>query len=669
LDVCRASGFKWLCLLISASLLTLAAASAQAQTAGQAPAPDEAGAAAANAVARIVVTANRSATSPDRVGQSITLLTQQDLQRDQETSVSDVLARTPGVTLARNGGPGEPTSIFVRGADSDQTVALIDGVKVNDPTDPGTGYDFANLITGDIARVEVLRGPQSTRYGSEAIGGVVNIVTADATKPLEGSLQAEGGSFGTWYANTALGGQDGHMNWRLSGYSDETKGVPCFDEELGGRRPCAFHTDGASGRLRYDLTPDLQIDERAYYTWSRSDFDGYDTPTFAYGDDGEYGHTQQVVDYTGINLSLLGGRLKNRLAFEYDAIDHNNQDPDQPQSLGVDTTTTFVAAGRSETAEYEGSFAIAPGYQAVFGAQSERSSLVSYSPAYQPAPNRAHQAIDSGYGQVTGEPLAGLTLTGGLRYDQQTTVGRHLTGQASAAWSLNGGDTILRASFGQGFKAPSLYQLYSEYGNLALRPEQANGWDLGVEQRFWDGRVIAQATYFGRETHDLIEFVSCYGVTTGACKTNTVGGYYDNVARALAQGAELQATWRVTTRLDLSANYTLDDDEDRSPGSPTEGYQLARRPKNSANLAAGYVWPIKLRTDLALRYAGDSYDDAAHTIPLKAYTLLDLRVSYPLQAHMELYGRIENLTDQHYETAYEYGTMGRAAYAGLRVTF
>ena len=640
-------------------------AMAQDPASPQAPTPDETGASAAGAASQIVVTAIRAPALAERIGQSFTVLTEIQLQQDQETNVSEVLARTPGISFTRNGGPGESTSLFIRGADSDQTVVLVDGVKVNDPTDPGTGYDFANLIAGDIARIEVLRGPQSTLYGSEAIGGVVNIITAEATKPLQGDLQAEGGSYGTAYVRGAVGGADERSDWRLGAYYNSTTGVSAFDKAFGGREPDGFRTAGFSGRFRYDLTADLQLDQRAYYTWSRNDFDGYDTPTFSFGDDAEYGHTEQLVDYTGLNLSLFGGRLKNRLAYEFSGVDHNDQDPNQ---FGT-TTTTFEAKGRSTTVEYEGAYAIAPSYQAVFGAQTERSSLFAWSPAYQPAPNRAHDTITSGYGQITGEVLAGLTLTGGVRYDDQTRVGGHFTSQASAAWSLNGGNTVLRASFGQGFKAPSLYQLYSEYGNLALKPEQANGWDAGIEQHFLDGRMVLQATYFGRTTRNLIDFVSCYGVSTGACATNTVGGYYDNIARARAEGLELQANWRVTERLGLSANYTLDDVEDRTPGSHTKGFQLARRPRNTANLDASYVWPIKLRTEVAVRYAGESFNDIAHTRPLGSYTLVDLRLSYPLRDKLELYGRIENLTDQHYETTYQYGTLGRAAYGGVRLSF
>jgi len=509
----------------------------------------------------------------------------------------------------------------------------------------------------------VLLGPQSTLYGSEAIGGVVNVITAEATRPFEGDIQAEGGSYGTAYAKAAIGGKQGLLDWRLGAYYSSTDGVSAFDKVFGGVGSDPFHTAGASGRFRYDLTPNLQLDERAYFTWSRNEFDGYDTPSGNFGNDNEYGRSEQVVDYTGFNLSLFDDRLRNRVAFEYSQIERNDEDPDQ-----AGTKFTFLDSGASTTAEYEGTWAIAKGYQAVFGAQSERSTINSNSPLY-PPPTTAAATIDSGYGQVSGEVLPGLTLTGGGRYDEHSTFGGHATGQASAAWSLNGGATILRASFGQGFKAPSLYELYSQYGNLALQPEQANGWDAGIEQHFLDGRIVLQATYFWRDTRDLIEFVSCYGITTGGCATNTVGGYYDNVSRAVAQGAEVEASWRVTRRLDLSANYTFDDVVDRSPGSPDYGLQLARRPRNTANLNASYAWPIKLRTDLAVRYADRSFDDDAHTTPLQSYVLWDVRVSYPLRHDLELFGRIENLTDKHYETVYEYGTMGRAAYGGVRYSF
>ena len=653
--------------LLAFLLATAAPIAALAQP--QAPSPDVAGSVAATTVEQVVVTANRSATPADQVGQQVTVLTAPQIQLDQETSVADILARTPGVVLTRNGGPGETTSLSLRGASTDQTVVLIDGVKVNDPSSTGTGYDFANLITGDVSRIEVLRGPQSTLYGSAAIGGVVNYVTADATRPLQGDVQAEGGSYGTAYVRGGVGGKDGPATFRLNAYYNSTDSVSAFDRAFGGREDDGFHTAGASGRFTYAFTPDVQFDERAYYTWSRNEFDGFDTPSTgfsAFGDDAEFGRTQQVVDYTGLNISTLGGRLKNRIAYEYSETDRRNEEPGQEASYESGNKATFDGLGRVQTFDYEGTFAIAPQYTLVFGAQDERSQFSTDSPAFEfpplPPPTKANVSIASGYGQITGQVLPNLNLTGGVRYDAHSTFGDHVTGQASAAYVVVPG-TILRASFGQGFKAPSLYQLYSPYGSLGLRPEEANGWDAGVEQRLFGDRLVVQATYFGRDTRNLIQFAPTDTYPYGA---------YENVAKTQAEGAELQLDWRATRALDITANYTFDDDEDRSPGSPTHGQQLIRQPKNTANLAATYVWPMKLSTSVAVRYAGNSFDtdqDTGEPVVVQTYTLVDLRASYPLRGHLELYGRLENLADKHYETTYQYGTLGRAGYAGVRLSF
>ena len=181
-----------------------------------------------------------------------------------------------------------------------------------------------------------------------------------------------------------------------------------------------------------------------------------------------------------------------------------------------------------------------------------------------------------------------------MRYTGDSAFGGHATGQASAAWALFGGGTILRASFGQGFKAPSLYELYSQYGTASLRPETSNGGDAGVEQRFWGGRASVQATYFRRDSRQLIDFFSCpFGVAAaGRCIAQPFG-YYANIARTRAQGVEAQGALRPLAGLELTANYTFTDAVDRSPGSPTYGQELARRPRTLANAQASYVWPVR----------------------------------------------------------------------------
>jgi vitamin B12 transporter len=614
---------------------------------------------------QVVVVANRTPEPLKKVGQSFTVLTLDQIRADQEQVVSDILARTPGVTMSRNGGVGGTTALNIRGANTDQTLVLIDGVKLNDPSAPGGGFNFADLIVTDISRIEVLRGPQSTLYGSQAIGGVVNIVTAAPTAALQGEASVEGGSYGTYSAKVAAGGVHDKLSWRLSATDYATSGVSAFDKQLGGKEPDGYNNQGVSGRVDYAFTPDVALDVRGAFTNARNKFDGFSTPTFSFGDDGESGTTQEGVAYAGLDFNLPQARLKNRVAGQYTSTVRDTYDPaDAP------VTKTFHGVGTNTRFEYQGVLDIAKGWQGVFGAEHEQAQMTTASPAFDAPgakPTTGRADITSGYGQLQGEVVPGLNLTGGVRYDDHSTFGGHALGQASAAWSIGEG-TVLRASWGQGFKAPSLYQLYSQYGNLGLRPEQADGWDAGVEQSFWDHRADVQATYFSRDTTNLITFVSCLSKTQANCSTGRFG-YYANVAKAQARGVELTGALRPVDGLELTANYTHTDAADRSPGATTFGKKLARIAPDTANIAANYKWPIKLTTGVAVRYAGDSYDNAANTLLLRAYTLVDLRASYPVTRNLEVYGRVENVGDVHYETAYRYGSLGRAAYVGVRATF
>jgi vitamin B12 transporter len=463
--------------------------------------------------------------------------------------------------------------------------------------------------------------------------------------------------------------------WRLAGDWLGTSGIPAFDERLGGKRLDASQNGGVRGQIRYDFTPELQLDVRGYYTQSRTDFDGYDTPNanppFSFGDDNEYGKISQYLGYAGLTLTSPDRSLTNRIAVHYTDTDTRDYDPDAPANESSPSTETFYGIGRNVREEYQGTWAITPRIQAVFGAQHERSTISTDSPAYDysgPMPLENAATIDSGYGQLQAEVITGLTLTGGGRYDRHDVYGGHSTGQFAAAWVVNDGRTIARASFGQGFKAPSLYELFSNYGNPALQPEQANSWDAGIEQHAWSDRLVLSATYFNLDSRDLIEFFDCPTNSSSMC-LNPSGGYYANIARTSAHGAELQAALHLTDALDLSANYTLTDTEDRSPGSPAYGNELPRRPKNAANLIAAYRWQPRLRSSVDVRYGGRSFDDSANQIPLGGYVLLGLKVSYAVLDRLEVYGRVDNATDKHYETAYQYGQYGRTAFAGVRATF
>jgi len=614
----------------------------------------------ADAADTIVVTANRTPEPLSRVGSSITVLDAADIRTRQTATVADLLRTIPGVTIARNGGIGAQTSVFIRGAESDQTVALIDGVKLNDPAAPGGGFNFGNLLTGNIARIEVLRGPSSVLWGSQAIGGVVNIITEPPSDALRVNARAEYGYRNTGQVVANVSGKTGPLSASAGAGYFRTDGISAFDERLGGQEKDGYRNFGANANLNLALSNAISVDARGYYSDGQVGIDGFAPPTFVFGDTREYELTREFVGYTGINLELIGGRFRNRLGFAYTDTRRRNYNPDPVQ------TETFAGNGRNERLEYQGVFDIAKAAQATFGAEREISRFATSSFGGPVTAGRAE--LDSGYGQLVLTPFTGLTATGGIRYDSHDRFGSATTLAGSAVYSPNGGATTVRASYSEGFKAPTLYQLQSEYGNQLLRPERAKGWDAGITQRAFEGRIEASAVYFHRTSRDLINFISCAKPLTGIC-VNRPSGTYDNVVRAIAEGAELDLTVMPVDALRLQANYTYIDAENRSPGSPTFGKRLVRRPSQSVNALLDYHWALGLTTGATLTHVGASFDNASNTRRLQSYVLADIRASFPVTQMIEVYGRVENLFDEHYETIFRYGTPGRAAYGGVRVTY
>jgi len=645
--------------LAAASLLAAAPAFAAEVTDQQAAAPDVAGRAGATAVADVIVTANRSAQPIERVGASVTVLTQAAIEARQTPVVADLLAQTPGVSFTRNGGPGASTTLRIRGAEGQHTVVLIDGVKLNDPSSTQGGFDFGNLLVGDTARIEVLRGAQSTLWGSQAIGGVVNIVTAEPTEALQGSIDAEAGARGTTYFRGGIGGANDRLSWRLAASRYDTDG---FSAYAPGTEDDGYTNTGLSGRLNVKITDAVSLDLRSVWSDGRVDIDGFGI------DNREYSITKELVGYAGINFDLLNGRFRNRIGYAYTDTDRHNINNDRPvQPL------TFDAAGENRRWEYQGTFAVTEALNTTFGIESERSEMRTRSPSSSspnPAFVRGQADLDSAYAQVQWTVLGGLTLTGGLRYDDHAQYGDNLLGQVAAAWALNDGDTVVRASWGQGFRAPGLYELYSDFGNLTLQPEEFDSWEVGVEQRLFD-RAVVSATYFNRQADNEIRYNGCtVGTTDPLCTVNGVGrwGYYKNVQKTEAQGVELIGRVDVTERLNLSANYTWTDAKNAS-GKDIDGKRLTRRPEHLGNLNADYAWAFGLKSGISVRYVGETFNDAVNTEVVDAYTLVDLRASYPINDTLEVYGRVENAFDEDYQTVRNYGAPGRGVFGGVRVRF
>lgn len=628
-------------------------------------AAEAANAAATSEEDSIVVTATRAPLALDEVPSTITVLDKTAIDRSQDIGATELLLRTPGITVSRNGGYGTATSLRIRGAESDHTVVVIDGVKLNDPAAAGGGYNFANLLVGDMERIEILRGPQSILWGSQAIGGVVNIVTAIPEKPLEGSFDIEAGSRNTVSARAAIGGRTGPLNWRIGGQSFTTDGISAIAPAFGGGERDGYRNRSVTGRAELALASNLSVEVRGYYSTARVNLDSTS------GDTPDYALNEEFVSYAGANFDLLDGRFRNRISYSYTDTDRSNYGPLRARPVSLQ------AKGENRRWEYQGNIDVTRGISAVFGVENERSRFRSRSPSGSlatPLPDFAIGKADvtSLYGQLSVEPLDGLTINGGVRHDDHDRFGGQTLFAAGGVWRLPTG-TVLRASYGEGFKAPTLYQMFSEYGNVALDPEEAHGWEAGIEQQLFGRALTVGGVWFDRTTTGQIIFNSCSPTTPNPLclvpgDSTRRSGYYSNVARGEAHGIEATAALTLGA-LTLDGNYSWIVAEDRSPGATNFGRDLPRRPRHAANASVGYAFPFGLDVGAALRWSGKSFDNASNSIVLDDYTLIDLRAEFRLSENVRFFARAENIFDENYMTAYRYGTLGRSIYAGFRGRF
>ncbi len=596
----------------------------------------------------MIVTATGTNQSRAESGQAITVLDDSLIESRQSTSVADLLSTTPGVTVSRNGGVGQPTAVRIRGSESSQVLVLIDGVRVNDPASPAGAFDYGNLLTGNIDRIEVLRGPNSVPWGSQAIGGVVNIVTA----PIDGAnLRAEYGYKNSKQVVGQAGGKIGIVTASLGGGYFDDDGISAFKD---GSERDGYRQYAGNARVGVAFSDNVSLDLRGYYADSRVEFDGT-LPDFSFGDTSSFGKTKQAFGYAGLNVALLDGALKNRIAI---TLSDTNR-----ASYATATAAPSRFKGRAERFEYQGDAIITDNVRTVFGAEHEDSR-------FSDGTTRFTTGVTSGYVQAIVRPVDALTLFGGVRIDDHRTYGTKTTLSANAALRI-GGATILRASYGEGFKAPTLYQLFDpQYGNRTLNPETARSFDIGIEQTLIDGRLRIGITAFRRDTGNQINFFDCSGVDpvkVPLCAgRGPFGGFLFNIDRTRTEGLETMIVMRPTDALTLNANYSLIDAKDRSSGAV-----LLRRPKHSINVSVDWAAkPFKLGADI--QTVSESRDFDAQTFALttlEGYTLATIRAAMPVGGHFELYGRIENLFDARYETVSGYGVPGRNAHVGVRAKF
>jgi Outer membrane cobalamin receptor protein len=612
--------------------LGLSAASAHAEAAAQ--------------LDTLIVTASRRPTAPEEVGSAVSVFTADDIDRRQQRSLPDVLALSPGLNIVQAGGRGARASVFIRGANANHAKVLIDGVEANDPSQGGV-FDFGAVLADDIARVEVLRGPQSGLYGSDAIGGVVNIITAPPGGPSRLRARLEAGGHDSFDQALAATGQAGALGYALTlshahtGESDTTPlalvpdGRPVLADD--------YEALALTARLVARPAERLELNGTVRLSDSRLDFvadEGFPSAPAAE-------HSRQ--DARGLTargearLDLAPQRLSARAGLSV-----------------TDYRTRIVSPGGALTrnagdalkADVRLDYALPAGHTLVIGAEAGRQRLTD-----QPTPYDTDTL--AAFAEAQTRPGAPVALTASARLDDNDRFGSKATFRLAAAHTLAPTGTVLRAAYGTGFKAPSLTQLFVSfpefgfYANPDLRPETSRGLDLGFEQPLGD-RVRLGATWFDQRIRNLIV-------------TNATFDSYANVGRARARGIEGFAEVEVSPNLLARLDYTRTDAKDRDTG-----LLLLRRPKHRLTAAADWSPTEALTLSATLVHVGGWIDgDRSFTVQrLKAepYTVAHLAARYRLSERLTVFGRIENLTDETYETPVGFRRPARAAFAGLRLT-
>ncbi len=610
----------------------------------------------------LVVSPTRSEQRVAETSPSITVITGEELKQKQVTTVADALREVPGLDVIESGSRGSVTSVLIRGADADQVLVLIDGVRVNSTT--LGSFDFSQLTPENIDRIEVLRGWGGTLYGSEAVGGVIQIFTRRGEGPPHGTISAAGGNAQTDREVGEFSGQTGIVSYSGAISHIHTDGFKPENDD--------YDNIVVSGRLDADLVENGTA--RAIFRIGKSDFGNFSSNNFLAAPDPNARQTDQFnvvrADWTHSPFEAL----RYRLAFSYARDDQNFEDP--PDGAETSSTTseflsqTMTGDGNATLTWLGGSA------ESTFGLEYESQSGDADSLTSDPTFGDFSTDFDDTVGNLAGYTLhqlflveRRLVLTGGVRVDDNQRFGLAVSPSGGVSYVVAMTQTRLRTTYAQGFKAPSLNELFFPgFGNPDLDPEHSWEVDAGFDQPLWSDRLLFSATYFHRHVTDLI-----VGVPQES-------GLFlaENVGKSTVDGAEVVLDAEVLPGVRVGGEYTYLDVDASIDGR-------VRRPKNSgaihvaverhALLCSGDL----LTVDTRLLLVGDRLDfDPAANFAVRnnqGYERADLAIAYywplpgTIMKRVKIFGRIENLFDDHYEEALGFSARPTNFLAGLGAEF
>lgn len=612
-----------------------------------------------------VVTATRYAVPAETVGSSVTALTGEQLRQKQTQFVSDVLRDVPGVAVSRSGTFGARTQVRIRGAEDNHTLVIIDGVKMNDPAS-GDAFDFATLLASDIERLEILRGPQATLYGSNTVGGVINITTKKGRAGLQGSARLEGGSFGTVAGGARVGGGTDlvHGSLGVSGLRTDGINISRFGDETDGYSNLTVNAQGGVNPL-----DNVEVQGSIRYVDSTLQFDDFGSETQPGTDIIIPNDADQESQSTNLSgrvqgkLSLLEGRWEHRVGFSGLKTTNDNLE-DGNKTFFFDATKTII--------DYQSNLFLET--PSLAGATHDLTFLVEHQ-------NQDGENVQGDLPNIentgwVGEYRLGLWdrlfVTGGARYDDNSQFANFTSPRVTGAYLHRETATRLHGSWGKGVQNPTLTELFGFFntfvGNPELKPENSQGWDIGIEQAFLGGRLRGDVTYFNNRIQDFIssEFVPDLGQSR---PINLPG-------ESRIQGVEVSLQARLMDNLTFTGTYTYTDGED------PEGAALVRRPKHLASATFNYglladaTGHHRANVNLDIRYNGEQQDTVflspffdRQQVTLDSYTLINLAGSYELTGGFEVFARIENLLDEQYEEVFGFRSPGIGAFGGVRLSY
>ncbi|MHB8122464.1 MAG: TonB-dependent receptor plug domain-containing protein [Desulfuromonadaceae bacterium] len=593
----------------------------------------------------VVVTANRDEVQIEQVGSAITVITAKTIAQQQKQSVADVLRMVQGLDVVRSGGPGSITSVFLRGAKSGRTLVLIDGVEMNDPSSSDGGYDFAHLTTDNIERIEILRGPQSTLYGSSAMGGVINIITKRGDGKLKGFASAEGGSYHTAKETAGFSGGTDLVQYSLGLSRLDSDGISAANSINGNSENDPYQNSTVSARLGITPANNLVFDIALRYSKSRADLDGYsDVPPYSFSDVlGYYTKADQLYVRSEGDLSLFNNSWDQKLGFSLNDSKRNYSDG-------------YYYNGQSRKLDWQHVLHLHKTNDFSFGLERKDEYATT------DGMNEKHAATNSVYLQDQIKLFDSWFTTLGVRVDDHNLFGTEATYRFTTAYLIKQTGTKTRGSYGTGFRSPSLYELYAPplplFGFMGgaqnLKPEKSDGWDIGIEQGIPFMKASLGVTWFRNDFKDMIRYMT----------NSSYQSYFDNADKVHSQGLELTVSVQPMENLVLKSAYSYTETKDDDSGK-----QLTYRPKNKLSFDTNYGFLKQGNVNLGLVYVGTRYSDTDNTKKMKEYLLVNLAASFDVTKNLRIFGRVDNLFDRDYEEVTGYGTPGISAYGGVKVSF